>query len=196
LIATEVIMHPKATPSLAELAMEHGCVSRLVHPGQVLLRAGEVAGHLYSLDSGCLRAAILQEGRDLTVHLFLEGQVFCSIESFFERTPSEYSIEAVEVSQVLEIPRNILERMAKENPGIFAEIAIHHRYWIGRMTRRIIELLICNPEKRYLHYSDENPELMGRLPQYMVASLLGITPESLSRIRRRLSKRPGNLSKS
>jgi len=64
------------------------------------------------------------------------------------------------------------------------------------MTRRIIELLICNPEKRYLHYSDENPELMGRLPQYMVASLLGITPESLSRIRRRLSKRPGNLSKS
>jgi CRP-like cAMP-binding protein len=184
---TETIATAKATPSLADLAIAHGCVFRQVHPRQVLLRAGEVASHLYVLKRGCLRAALHHEGKDLTVHLFLEGNVFCSIESFFERTASEYSIEVVEASEILEIPRNVLERMGKENPGIFAEITNHHRYWIGRMTRRIIDLLISNPQERYLHFTKENPRLLNRMPQYMVASLLGITPESLSRIRRRLS---------
>lgn len=181
--------HPpaKTNKSLSELAIEHGCVPRWVDPGQILLRAGAVAEHLYALKHGCLRAGIRQNGKDLTVHLFLEGHVFCSIESFFERTPSEYSIEAVEESEVLEIPRRTLERMGKENPGIYAEVLDHHRYWIGRMTRRIIELLIRSPTERYIHFSKENPELLGRMPQYMVASLVGITPESLSRIRKRLS---------
>jgi len=185
--ATEITSTTRKAPGLAELAIEHGCVYRPVHPRQVLLRTGEMAGHLYVLRRGCLRAALHHEGKDLTVHLFLDGHVFCSIESFFERTPSEYSIEAVEASEVLEIPRNVLEQMGRENPGIFAEITNHHRYWIGRMTRRIIELLISNPEERYLRFSEDNPELMNRLPQYMVASLMGITPESLSRIRKRLS---------
>jgi len=178
------------TGGIADLAIERGCEPRRVHPGQVLLRAGQVAEHLYVLERGCLRAAIRRDGKDLTVHLFLEGQVFCSIESFFEGTPSGYSIEAVEESEVIEIPRLVLERMGKENPGIFAEITNHHRYWIGSMTRRIIELLIASPQERYLHFCGENPDLMNRLPQYMVASLLGITPESLSRIRKRLSRNP------
>ena len=185
----EPIAPARSTASLSDLAVAYDCAPRFVQPGQVLLRAGQVAEHLYALKSGCLRAAIRRGGKDLTVHLFLEGQVFCSIESFFEGTPSEFSIEAVEESDVIEIPRNLLERMGMENPGIFLEITNHHRYWIGSMTRRIVELLIASPTDRYLHFSRENPGLMNRLPQYMVASLLGITPESLSRIRKRLSRR-------
>jgi len=88
------------------------------------------------------------------------------------------------------LPIQVLERICKENPGVYAEITNHHRYWIGRMTRRIIELLIRSPQERYLHFTEESPELANRLPQYMIASLLGITPESLSRIRRRLSQNP------
>jgi CRP-like cAMP-binding protein len=149
---------------------------------------GTHADSLLVLLSGRLRATFTHQGTELTLGIFSPGEAFASMESFLQGTPSEYAIESIDAAEVLLVPRALLEGLMKENPPLFMDILAHHRRWVALLSRRVMELLIASPKERYLRFETEHPELMAQLPLYMVASLIGITPESLSRIRRRLAE--------
>lgn len=159
-------------------------------PRQPLLERHAVADSLYIVLSGRLRASFSFEGTDLTLAIFRTGDLFTSMESFMAGIPSEYAIEAIDSVEVLSVPRAVLETLLRKDPSLALDLLAHHRLWLAGMTRRMMDLLVASPKERYLRFEREHPDLMEQLPLYMVASMIGVKPESLSRIRRRLVSRP------
>jgi CRP-like cAMP-binding protein len=173
---------------IAEKALEQGAKLELVAAGHVILGQGETASSLYLLRQGICCAAIETNDRKFTLDVFLDGYVFTAMESLSLQVPSAFSIEAVTESAYVAIPRATLESILS-NPEIRAQFGIHHQLTNMRMTRRLIDLMTTSPLERYVQFVNERPDLIERLPQYMIASMLGISPESLSRVRRRLAKK-------
>jgi CRP-like cAMP-binding protein len=172
---------------IADMATRYGCRTKTVAAGAVILRQGAVADRLYDLRKGLLCATIRTKGKHLTLDIFVEGNLFTATESMVFGSPSAYAIEALDPSEYVEIPRETFERMLDEQPRLHHQVAVHHRLWNARMTRRLIELMTTSPLERYRSFVREHPDLLNRLPQYRIASMLGISPESLSRLRKRIA---------
>lgn len=174
---------------LWQAAERIGCSPRTIPGDSELLGEGAVDEHIHLVRSGCLQACQKRGKRTYTLQVFLEGDVFASMDSFVQGTPSVYGIRSVEPSVVMDVSRSQLERMLKDDPTLGKDVAEHHRRWISRLTDRVMEIINVSPMDRYVRLSRDRPALVDRLPQYMIASMLGITPESLSRIRRRIADR-------
>jgi CRP-like cAMP-binding protein len=157
--------------------------------GTILLSEGEIATKLFIVIHGCLRAFFIKEnGIDVTFQFFIENQIVASFESATTGTSSRLYIEAIEDSVVGFIRIDKLEKIISE----YSSFREHfNRFLIRRLTyymNHYSSYILDNPEKRYLRFLKENPDLVSRLPKQYIASYLGITPVSLSRIRSRLKK--------
>jgi CRP-like cAMP-binding protein len=168
-----------------------GAISfREIAPGTILLSEGEVATTLFFVVRGCLRTFFIKEdGKEITAQFFVEGQMVASFESATTGMPSRSYIEAIEDSIVGSIPLKTLEEIASKctamREGYSRFLMKRLVYYMDRCSSYILD----NPEKRYLSLLEESPELVTRLPKQYIASYLGITPVSLSRIRSRLKKK-------
>lgn len=154
-----------------------------------LLREGEVARHMYFVKRGCLRLWFNKGGKDITVQFFVENQAVSSLESFLRRTESMFSIESVEPSTVALIRRDDWERLFLLAPSLkdgLLELVIQR---MENYAQLFLSRIKDSPRERYEALSLERPDLIQRVPQHYIASYLGITPVSLSRIRNRISKK-------
>lgn len=165
---------------------------REVAPGTILLWEGEVATKLFVVIRGCLRTYFIKEdGKDITAQFFVENQIVASFESATTGTPSRAYIEAIENSIIGSIPLKSLEEILSKSTVMREEFS---RFLMKRLVyymERCSSYILDNPEKRYLNLLEDCPELVARLPKQYIASYLGITPVSLSRIRSRLKKKIG-----
>lgn len=169
-----------------------GARHRVLSKGDHILRAGTVADELFFVHQGLLRYYFNDPndgGQERTGQFFDEGIVVTDAESFLARVPAEQNFEALETSSIVGLPRTVL------NAGYDADHAIER---FGRLMleealigsqRRASRLLTLQPEDRYRRFVETRPEVARRVPQYLIASYLGLTPESLSRIRRRIAGR-------
>jgi CRP-like cAMP-binding protein len=159
----------------------------------ILLRGGEIAAEAYMVIKGCLRSYFIKEnGTEITSQFFIEGQMVSSIESAMTDTPSRSNIDAIEDSIIGIIRmKNLLKMTQEQGPGKDQFIGILLSKLLNYMNLHA-SFLLDNPEKRYKKLLQDNPELISRLPQQYIASYLGITPVSLSRIRNRLKKKINN----
>lgn len=161
--------------------------------GTMLLSEGDIASKLFMVLDGCLRAFFVKEsGSEITSQFFIEGQAVSSFESAMTGTPSRANIDAIEDSIVAVIQIKDLENMTSEFPSVKNQFA---GYLMGRLMYYMnlhASFILDNPEKRYVKLVKDNPELVSRLPQQFIASYLGITPVSLSRIRKRIKKQINN----
>lgn len=173
---------------LADTALEYGASLEHVAAGHVILKQGEVADSLYVLRQGMVCATLEMDKRKLTLEVFLDGYVFAAMESLVTRVPTNFAFEAVSDSEYVSISHAILDKMF-ESQELRLKFGVHHQLTNMRMTRRLIELMTVSPLERYLHFVQTRPDLLERLPQYMIASMLGISPESLSRVRKRLAQK-------
>ncbi len=160
--------------------------------GDHLLRAGEVAGHLLFVGAGLLRYYYLdpEGGEERTGQFFDEGRVFTDAASFLGQVPATQSIEALEPSEVLRLPRAAVYAAFERDHAMerFGRVMVEEAL-VGSQ-RRAANLLRLSPDERYRAFVQTRPEVARRVPQYLIASYLGITPEALSRIRGRLARRP------
>ena len=150
-----------------------------------LLPAGTVADCVFYIKSGLLRESFMEDGKDITVQFFFEGQAVASIESFWKGTPSEVSIEAVEPSVLKVFKKADIRAYLEQHPESGIAIA---QFAYSRMINYyhlFLSRIKDSPEKRYSLLLEEHPEMVARIPQHYLASYLGITPVSLSRIRAR-----------
>lgn len=158
--------------------------------GTILLSEGEVATKLFFVVSGCLRIYFIKEdGKDITAQFFVEDQFVASFESAITGMPSRTHIEAIEDSIVGSIPLKSLEDILNKSTIMREKFS---RFLLKRLAyymERCSSYILDSPEKRYLNLLENSPELVARLPKQYIASYLGITPVSLSRIRTRLKRK-------
>lgn len=154
----------------------------------VLLREGDVAEHVFFVRTGALRTFTTPKGRDVTFQFFFEGEGVASFESFHSGTPSRFSVQAIEPSTVIRLSRETVERLTAKG-GVASDVLREH--FARRLTfyMRRVESLITEPAvERYQRLRTESPEVVARVHQHYLASYLGITPVSLSRLRRQLAR--------
>jgi CRP-like cAMP-binding protein len=163
---------------------------RNLSKGSFLLESGAVVEHLYFVDFGLLRYYYIdgQTGEERTGQFFDAGSIYTDVKSFVTEAPSRQFIQALEPSAVLCIPRLVIYDLYDREQALerFGRLMIE-RALIGSQ-QRTSEFMSQSVEQRYLELTKERPDLVQRIPQYILASYLGITPEALSRIRRRAAK--------
>jgi CRP-like cAMP-binding protein len=160
-------------------------VEREITSKTVLLRAGEISHHLHFIKSGCLRQWFNKDGKDITIQFFFEGQPVASIDSFMSDQPSLFTIESIEPSIIISISKESFEKLKK----LYPEFKDGFQDYIFQRFRNYAQLFLSrikdSPKERYDDLMKNRPDIIKRVPQHYIASYLGITPISLSRIRNR-----------
>lgn len=160
--------------------------NRLEVPAKTtLLQEGEISKTMFFIEKGCLRTWINNDGVDITTQFFFEGDRVSSIESFMTDQPSLYGIESLEPCILQTISQKDFQNVLADLPEIKEEMHKHLLRRFLNSQKTFYSYLKNNPQKRYAELIEEHPHIIQRIPQHYIASYLGITPVSLSRIRNR-----------
>ncbi|HVN58947.1 MAG TPA: Crp/Fnr family transcriptional regulator [Bacteroidales bacterium] len=148
-----------------------------------LLKEGEISTHVHYIKKGCLREWFNKDGKEITFQFFFEGQFVASIDSFLNNQPSLYTIESIEPSLIYTINKKCFEQIYQSNPQFKEEFQklIFNRF--RNYANLFLSRIKDSPRERYEDLILNHPEIIKRIPQHYIASYLGITPISLSRIR-------------
>lgn len=152
-----------------------------------LLRAGELSSYAFFVESGLLQSFSLDEkGGEHILQFAPENWILSDRASQYFNKPSDYYIKAIEHSVVVYVQATFMEKAAALSTtfSCFLENSLQRNIYIQQ--KRINSLLAMSAKERYLSFMEMYPGLLMRVPQWMIASYLGITPESLSRVRREL----------
>ena len=156
-----------------------------VHKGEFLLREGEMTKHTIFVSSGCLRTyTIDNSGKEHILQFSIENWWTGDL-SFDPHTPAQCFIEALEDAEVLLTDMDALQKLVKFVPGAagFYEMALQKS--AAAKNERIVLSMSATAEERYNNFAEKYPSIMQRVPQHMIASYLGISAETLSRIRKK-----------
>lgn len=177
------------TPEQQALLLE-GSISRELEAEEYLLRRGESCRHRFFVEQGSLREYSIDErGREHLLHFATEGWFLVSVDTIYFDRPSSYFLQCIEPSRVLMIQEEQYQRLVCVDEAfarLDRQLLFEH---IQALHQRITALQSTSARERYESFVRTYPEVMMRAPQSMIASWLGIAPESLSRIRRELAGR-------
>ena len=157
---------------------------------QFLLNAGDVCQNMIFVERGLLRS--FSDDRNGSEHIMqfaTEGWWISDMASFFSRESSKYNIEALEESELLLMSKEVMDELIDEVPQMQKYLLNLMQNHIIALQRRINVVQSMSAEETYLKLMDVNPDLINRASQQHIASYLGITPETLSRVRRQVSSR-------
>lgn len=158
--------------------------------GETLLQNGEIAKNLHFIVKGILRAFITdQEGNFYNKNLFLENYFAGSKVSLMLQSPSNFTIEALEDSIIINLNYKKYMSLINENDDLKNFYIAHlEKNWIIDKEQREVALVMQNATERYVSLLEKHPSIADRVPLLHIASHLGITPTQLSRIRKSLEK--------
>ncbi|CAM3440957.1 Crp/Fnr family transcriptional regulator [Flavobacterium chungbukense] len=158
--------------------------------GETLLENGEIAKNLHFVAKGVLRAFITdQRGNFYNKNLFLENYFAGSKVSLMLQSPSNFTIEALEDSIVININYKKYMELIYQNDDLKNFYIAHlEKNWIIDKEQREVALVMQNATERYVGLLQKHPSIADRVPLLHIASHLGITPTQLSRIRKSLEK--------
>ncbi len=156
---------------------------------EIIIEQGTVENHLSFIIKGCVAVITCPDGNEICTNFFIANSFFSSYVSFLKREPSKYSIVAIEDTIIEQIDYESLEEA-------YSLSASHQKY--GRniaeklyiqSNERILSLITKTAEERYLQFVEEHSEFMQHIPLKYLATYLGITPVSLSRLRNKIMKK-------
>lgn len=158
--------------------------------GEVYIKEGEMQKKLAYITKGLVRTYTFKKnGDEVTLQLYWEDQFFGSRHNIIMNEPSPYIYEAVEPTTLLEADYTTLMNVVDRYPQ-FAEAKNHFfNGMLAQAMERAADFMLLSPEERYLKLLKEKANIVNRVPDKYIATMLGITPVSLSRIRRRLVNR-------
>lgn len=176
---------------ISEIApLVEACILQDVEKDEFLLRENEHCKHTFFVENGLIRQyAIDEKGKEHTISFAPENWFVSDRESTYFDTASSYYIQALENSEVLLLDERFFTLLSEKVPSYpeFNNKLLHNN--IRHMQNRIRMLLSASAQERYLEFIEMYPDILQRVPQTMVASYLGITPESLSRVRKELMRK-------
>jgi CRP-like cAMP-binding protein len=152
----------------------------------VILQEGEVCTRCFYVLTGCLRQYQIVNGDEKTTAFFTEGQASVLYSSYLAGSPSQYYLSCVEDSILIVGTREQEQKLHKEYPNLAHLIHTLMPGDFNKIQERLSSMINDSPEERYLNLIKTQPELLGRVPLNQLASYIGVTPESFSRIRKRI----------
>ena len=166
-------------------------ISRLFHKkhfkkGDHLLQAGNICRYIIFIESGLVRYYINTESGEQTNYFNREGEFVCDYMSFLPQSTSNVNIQALEDTIVYVVSYNDMQQFYKhvEHGERFGRLAIEQVF--VNIIRQITSLYTDPPDVRYNKFISSFPDIGQRIPQYYIASYVGVKPQSLSRIRKRM----------
>ncbi|WP_047788798.1 Crp/Fnr family transcriptional regulator [Tenacibaculum mesophilum] len=160
-----------------------------VSKSDFLLKEGDVCSHFFFVEKGLLRLyALNEEGKENILQFATENWIVSDRGSVYFQEPSTYYIDAVEDTHVVMLDEGFINKVSEINTDFRRKNEHLLQKHIRQLYKRISQLLGASAKRRYLDFVKMYPDIMLRVPQWMIASYLGITPESLSRVRKLLAE--------
>ncbi|OJJ14811.1 hypothetical protein BKI52_40340 [marine bacterium AO1-C] len=158
---------------------------RFLKKGQYLVQAGDVCKYDSFVVKGCLKIfhTNWQTGQEYILSFSLEDWWASDLESFVKQRAATYDIQALEDCQLLQIDYPSFQELLKQIPQFERYFRIITENYLFSLQKRILGTISQTKEERYKAFIKQYPQINKRLPQYLIASYLGITPEFLSKIR-------------
>lgn len=157
---------------------------------QFIVQSGEVSHWQGFINKGCIKNYFLDEkGHEVIMYFAIEDWWVGDLMSFYDQKPGNLFIETIEETELLTIDYNKTEKLLKEIPKFerFFRILIQRAAYT--MQQRFYNTLAKPAEERYLEFLKKYPQVVQRVPQQLIASYIGVTPEFLSKIRAKLAKK-------
>jgi CRP/FNR family transcriptional regulator, anaerobic regulatory protein len=159
-------------------------VKKLIRKGDHFLNLNQVSRHIAFIDSGLMMHYSLHDGLEIPCNFSIEGHWMGSLKSFNSGAPTEVAIKALEDSWIQEISAEETQQLFTSSPRwlLFKNHLLQDVFF--NMTQHNADFAMLDARERYFKFMREKPDLFNRIPQYYIAAYLGITPQSLSRIRK------------
>ncbi len=156
--------------------------------GERLISEGDTVRYFYYLDSGCISYYKIEEGELKVLEFYTQDVFFTDLIAYAKGAPSHCYLEALEPSVLLAVRKDRAEKSFDLSHQLerFGRLSMQEAFL--KMFHRVDRLNNRSNEERYLRILQKRPDLFQRVPQYLIASYLGITPVGLSKLRKRLGK--------
>lgn len=172
----------------AKVLAEHNPV-RTFKKGSYLLREGEITDKCWFVLKGCVRQFHIIDGSEKTTFFYTENQAIAPTSNYEKQIPSDYYLSCVEDTIASVTNLRSVPEMFKKYPKFESLTLVFMGQDYSQTKESFAKFKTSSPEDRYLHLLENRPDLLQRVPQLHIASYIGVTPESLSRIRKRVSKK-------
>ena len=169
--------------------LQQRLVSRTYKKHELFIAEGKVCKELAFISRGSFRLFKVMDGVEVTTYFSFENNWISSYASFLTKAPSYVSVQAMEDSEIWVMSYDDMQFMYAHHPVFERFGRLMAEYIFTCIDERMHSLLLKTPEERYLKALHDNTLYFERVPQHYIASYLGVAPESLSRIRRRVMKR-------
>jgi CRP-like cAMP-binding protein len=166
--------------------VEHKFRREDVAKNEIIVLKGQTENYLYFIEKGILRTWMDKGEKQLTFDFHFENSIYSSYTSFLTRSPSEYNVQAITNMVIWKIHYDELQTIYEQTSTgqIIGRKAAEMLFM--EKSKREIALLSKSPEQLYLDLFTEQPELIRQIPLKYIASYIGVTPQALSRIRKRI----------
>ena len=157
---------------------------------QYLLQEDDICKYIAFVEKGALRAyTVSEKGSEHIIQFALEEWLISDLYSFLTGEPATYNIDALENSELVLISKAAHEELLLKLPKYetYTRLQITGAYIA--MQRRLTSIISLSLEERYTYFTALYPDIVQRVPQHMIASFMGLTPETLSRVRKRLTQK-------
>lgn len=159
---------------------------RSLKKGDVFIKAGTVSEELAFIIKGSFRFYYEKEDVEKTAYFVFDNQIMASFEGILEKTPSKTTIQALEDSEIFVLDYSKMRVMYNFSSKFENIGRLIGEYYILMLHNQLSSFLLDTPEERYLNLVENNPDLLNKVPLQYIASYIGVTPVSLSRIRKRI----------
>ena len=156
----------------------------------LMLSEGEICNFECYINKGCIRTYYIDEsGSEVTLQFAIEDWWVSDIASFHERKPSKMFIETLEDCEVLMLSPDSKEALLKKVPKFERMFRLLVQRNLSRLQERLFQTISTTATEKYLDFLERYPTIPQRVAQHYIASYLGFSPEFLSKVRTRLSKK-------
>lgn len=178
--------HIKVSDTLKKIIHESALI-KFYPKGTVLLRQGDLIKESYLVLEGCIKSYILKDGNEKIIEFYTENQAVMTV--ITTNRISDLYLECIEDTLVGISNEELETDMMEKYPELEAVCRTMSEIMLNQQQQEYMQFKTNTPEERYKELQQNRPTLLQRLPQHQIASYLGIKPESLSRIRNRLTKK-------
>jgi CRP-like cAMP-binding protein len=171
------------------LLLKNAVEKRTYKKNDVIFTEGKISNEIYFVEKGCVRLFYNVEGNDKTAFFYTEGQFICAGESYTYNIPAIENYQVIEQTEIFVFTKKKSEELLGKAPKleIIARIATENE--LITCQKVIASFVTKSAEERYTDLLNTQGELFQRVPQQYIASFLGVSPETLSRIKRRVYKK-------